>query len=94
MVSIFNLTEGHFGTYVVNLVVCHELYGRIGENPEQRRGVALEQPANTLLLVDFVNCAKGARPCSCTATASGRFEKAISRKPNLHISGRDRKSVV
>ena len=46
----------------MNLVVCHEFYGRVGENTKKRRGMALEQASEPPVLVYFLACAQCTAP--------------------------------
>ena len=49
-------------TDLVHLVVRYELDGGVGEDAQERRGVALEEPAHARVGVDLRARAEGAAP--------------------------------
>jgi len=54
------------GTNKVDLVICHEFYGRIGKNTVKRSGMALEQSQETIPPVYFGSCTERTAPCTWT----------------------------
>ena len=54
------------GTDKMDLVICHEFYGRIRKNTVKRSGMALEQSKETILPVYFGSCTERTAPCTWT----------------------------
>lgn len=54
-------------TCLMNMLICHKLYGCIWENAQKRCRVTLEETSHAVFSIYLGSCAKSAAPGSCYA---------------------------